>query len=340
MSSGLARSLVDSIRAPAKAFITIEGGHFTVLMKTSAFLDQLVPRDQEGRSKLLNALSKITQRDESSEIRPATGGRAASAPRRAAALHPGRRRPAPGRQDDPGHARCRHRRTSAPFRQRRRADAPRVRVDRSPVGGGSPAASRQRCAGSASGAGQGAEGPTLVGDRQAALGRRHPSPSTQGRAVGVRAASHPAGDDRKPCRPLRDRPPIALDAGGDAAGVRLGGRSVHLLRRLPRRGAARHRSGALGALRSRLAHRDHHLARRAPPITRGQAELGCAYSGQILSYTKMLGQLQDAGNTTTLAHYLDLLAGAGMLVGLQKHARRAHLVSAVPAPSCRCSTRR
>ncbi len=33
----------------------------------------------------------------------------------------------------------------------------------------------------------------------------------------------------------------------------------------------------------------------------------------------MLGQLQDAGNTTTLAHYLDLLAGVGMLVGLQTY---------------------
>jgi hypothetical protein len=34
----------------------------------------------------------------------------------------------------------------------------------------------------------------------------------------------------------------------------------------------------------------------------------------------MLGQLQDAGNTTTLAHYLDLLAGAGMVCGLHKFA--------------------
>ena len=40
----------------------------------------------------------------------------------------------------------------------------------------------------------------------------------------------------------------------------------------------------------------------------------------MLSYQKMLGQLQDAGNTTTLAHYLDLLAGAGMVTGLQKYA--------------------
>jgi predicted AAA+ superfamily ATPase len=52
-------------------------------------------------------------------------------------------------------------------------------------------------------------------------------------------------------------------------------------------------------------------------------ELGCRYSGQVLSYSKMLGQLQDAGNTTTLAHYLDLLGGAGMLTGLQKYAGQA-----------------
>ena len=52
-------------------------------------------------------------------------------------------------------------------------------------------------------------------------------------------------------------------------------------------------------------------------------ELGCRYSGQVLSYTKMLGQLHDAGNTTTLAHYLELLAGAGLLAGLPKYSGRA-----------------
>ncbi len=57
-----------------------------------------------------------------------------------------------------------------------------------------------------------------------------------------------------------------------------------------------------------------------PVLLRRLFELGCSYSGQILSYTKMLGQLQDVGNTATLAHYLDLLAGAGMLIGLQKYA--------------------
>lgn len=57
-----------------------------------------------------------------------------------------------------------------------------------------------------------------------------------------------------------------------------------------------------------------------PALLRRLFELACGYSGQILSYTKMLGQLQDAGNTTTLAHYLDLLAGAGMVRGLPKYA--------------------
>ena len=57
-----------------------------------------------------------------------------------------------------------------------------------------------------------------------------------------------------------------------------------------------------------------------PALLRRLFELACRYSGQILSYTKMLGQLQDAGNTTTLAHYLDLLAGAGMVCGLSKYA--------------------
>ena len=60
-----------------------------------------------------------------------------------------------------------------------------------------------------------------------------------------------------------------------------------------------------------------------PALLRRLFEIGCRYSGQILSYTKMIGQLQDAGNATTLAHYLDLLAGAGMLTGLQKFAGSA-----------------
>ena len=60
-----------------------------------------------------------------------------------------------------------------------------------------------------------------------------------------------------------------------------------------------------------------------PALLRRLFQLGCSYSGQVLSFTKMLGQLQDAGNVTTLAHYLDLLAGAGMVTGLQKYAGEA-----------------
>ncbi|HEX8010667.1 MAG TPA: ATP-binding protein [Casimicrobiaceae bacterium] len=56
-----------------------------------------------------------------------------------------------------------------------------------------------------------------------------------------------------------------------------------------------------------------------PALLRRLFDLACRYSGQVLSYTKMLGQLQDAGNTTTLAHYLDLLAAAGMVTGLPKY---------------------
>ena len=59
-----------------------------------------------------------------------------------------------------------------------------------------------------------------------------------------------------------------------------------------------------------------------PALLRRLFQLGCSYSGQILTYSKMLGQLQDAGNTTTLAHYLDLLAGAGLVAGLQKFAHQ------------------
>ena len=61
-----------------------------------------------------------------------------------------------------------------------------------------------------------------------------------------------------------------------------------------------------------------------PALLSGLLELGSLYSGQILSYNKMLGQLQDAGNTTTLARYLTLLGGAGLLTGLGQYSSKAH----------------
>jgi len=60
-----------------------------------------------------------------------------------------------------------------------------------------------------------------------------------------------------------------------------------------------------------------------PALLRQLFDLGCRYSGQVLSYTKMLGQLQDAGNATTLAHYLGLLSQSGLMCGLQKFAGQA-----------------
>ncbi len=61
-----------------------------------------------------------------------------------------------------------------------------------------------------------------------------------------------------------------------------------------------------------------------PALLKRLFELGAAYSGQILSYNKMVGQLQDAGNVTTLARYLDLLSSAGLLTGLSKYANQPH----------------
>ena len=60
-----------------------------------------------------------------------------------------------------------------------------------------------------------------------------------------------------------------------------------------------------------------------PALLRRVFDLACRYSAQELSYQKMLGQFTDAGNTTTLAHYLHLLEGAGMVCGLQKYAGQA-----------------
>ncbi|MCL2525662.1 MAG: AAA family ATPase [Coriobacteriia bacterium] len=56
-----------------------------------------------------------------------------------------------------------------------------------------------------------------------------------------------------------------------------------------------------------------------PALLRSLFLLGTSYSAQELSLTKIMGQLQDAGSTATLAHYLELLGKAGMLCGLEKY---------------------
>ena len=58
-----------------------------------------------------------------------------------------------------------------------------------------------------------------------------------------------------------------------------------------------------------------------PALMKRLFELGCGYSAEILSLTKLIGQLQDAGNVTTLAGYLEILNQCSLLAALQKYAR-------------------
>jgi len=57
-----------------------------------------------------------------------------------------------------------------------------------------------------------------------------------------------------------------------------------------------------------------------PILLKRLFEIGCRYSAQILSLTKIQGELQESGNLTTLANYLTLLEEAGLLTGLDKYA--------------------
>lgn len=56
-----------------------------------------------------------------------------------------------------------------------------------------------------------------------------------------------------------------------------------------------------------------------PALLKRLFELGCSYSGELLSLTKMMGQLQDKGNVTTLANYIQILDECHLLAGLQKY---------------------
>ena len=58
-----------------------------------------------------------------------------------------------------------------------------------------------------------------------------------------------------------------------------------------------------------------------PALLQQLFEIGCQSSGQIVALNKILGQLDDAGNTTTLANYLQLVSHAGLLTGLLKHSK-------------------
>ena len=56
-----------------------------------------------------------------------------------------------------------------------------------------------------------------------------------------------------------------------------------------------------------------------PALLRHLFGLATHYPSQVLSFNKMLGQLVDAGNTTTLSHYLQLLGQAFLITGLSAY---------------------
>jgi len=57
-----------------------------------------------------------------------------------------------------------------------------------------------------------------------------------------------------------------------------------------------------------------------PILLKRLFDIGCKYSSQILSLSKVQGELQETGNLTTLSGYLTLLQDAGLLSGLEKYA--------------------
>ena len=57
-----------------------------------------------------------------------------------------------------------------------------------------------------------------------------------------------------------------------------------------------------------------------PALMKQLFELGCSYSAEILSLTKLMGQLQGAGNVTTLSSYLKILDECALLTALYKYA--------------------
>ena len=61
---------------------------------------------------------------------------------------------------------------------------------------------------------------------------------------------------------------------------------------------------------------------RKPALLSRLLELGSAYSSQILSYNKILGQLNEKGNTSTLAYYVKLLDQSGLVAGLDAYSKK------------------
>ncbi|NCP40611.1 MAG: ATP-binding protein [Rhodoferax sp.] len=62
-----------------------------------------------------------------------------------------------------------------------------------------------------------------------------------------------------------------------------------------------------------------------PALFRQAFEILCRYPAQEISYTKLLGQLQDKGNTDLIKYYLELYAGAFLIYSLEKYSNKGWL---------------
>ncbi|HSN79174.1 MAG TPA: ATP-binding protein [Rhodoferax sp.] len=62
-----------------------------------------------------------------------------------------------------------------------------------------------------------------------------------------------------------------------------------------------------------------------PALFRQAFEILCRYPAQEISYTKLLGQLQDKGNTDLVKYYLELYAGAFLIYSLEKYSNKGWL---------------
>lgn len=99
------------------------------------------------------------------------------------------------------------------------------------------------------------------------------------------------------------------------------GAAIHI------RDATRWRGHVLYAIMDPVIQRDILSLTRVekPSLMRAPMDLAPDYSGQVVSYRKLQGQLDDAGNTTTLALHPDLLADVGLITGLQKYSAKPYL---------------
>ena len=168
----------------------------------------------------------------------------------------------------------------------------------------------------------------MVGHDQVAVGRRHAGrPASEGRGAGLGTVARRAWPGRELGRALRGDAAAGLELAEMRAGF---GWSIKQyifygpIRARRRSSASRNVGRATSATPS---------SSRSSRVTccccRGSTSQRCSAGfwswrvrtrGRSSPTRKMIGRLQDPGNTTTLAHYLDLLAGAGLVTGLQKYA--------------------